>query len=349
MPLAGAHLNGSVNLPDGETVMRELAVRLGPSLQRVTDGETGDRQNWIYFQLEKFRETPGLELASNRGDDDYDTVPKLRLADDADPDALALPDLGYATAYQESFQVFCRLRDSGILPDVRFQVQYPTPLASIHTWIVAADQVAVFPAYKAAMFADLQRLLASVPHDQLAVQWDVAVELAVLEGATFAVGAEESLDSIVDKLVTCVNEVPADIPVGMHLCYGDRDHRHWKEPESLDLQVRITNGVAERASRPLNFVAFTVPQNQSAANYFAPLSELEACDTELYFGIVPYHPADQPPGTTDEQVRLIEAQLGNGTPRSWGVSTECGLGRVDRDELPALLDLHLALIKRYQA
>ena len=30
--------------------------------------------------------------------------------------------------------------------------------------------------------------------------------------------------------------------------------------------------------------------------------------------------------------------------RSWGICTECGKGRVDRIEIPALLDLHRQII-----
>ena len=43
-----------------------------------------------------------------------------------------------------------------------------------------------------------------------------------------------------------------------------------------------------------------------------------------------------------EQVRLIDAALAAspGGHRDWGVCTECGMGRVDRDDVPALLDLH---------
>jgi hypothetical protein len=29
---------------------------------------------------------------------------------------------------------------------------------------------------------------------------------------------------------------------------------------------------------------------------------------------------------------------------TWGICTECGMGRVDRDEIPALLDLHREII-----
>ena len=30
--------------------------------------------------------------------------------------------------------------------------------------------------------------------------------------------------------------------------------------------------------------------------------------------------------------------------RDWGICTECGMGRVDRDDVPALLDLHREII-----
>ena len=54
MPPTHAHFNGSVNLADTESVMREIAARVPSALRRVPDGETGDRGNWIYFQLQKF-------------------------------------------------------------------------------------------------------------------------------------------------------------------------------------------------------------------------------------------------------------------------------------------------------
>jgi hypothetical protein len=46
------------------------------------------------------------------------------------------------------------------------------------------------------MFADLDRLLAAIPHDDVAVQWDVAVEFAVLEEA-FAPGGAQAFDAII--------------------------------------------------------------------------------------------------------------------------------------------------------
>jgi hypothetical protein len=257
------------------------------------------------------------------------------------------PDIGYADAYQDSYRVFSALREDGVVPaGVRFQVQYPTPMASIGAYIVAEQQQALLPSYERAMFADLDRLLAAIPHDQVAVQWDVAVEFGVLENA-FGPGGDQAFDVIIAALARCVDQVPGDIPAGMHLCYGDYGHEHFKQPESLALQVRVVNAVTAAAHRTLSFVSFTVPQYQGDEGYFAPLAELAADPaTELNFALVPYHPDDQAAGTTGKQVRLIDAALAAGPSagRDWGICTECGMGRVARDDVPVLLDRYREIL-----
>jgi len=349
MPPDHVHFNGSVNLADAGSVMREIVTRVPSGLRRIPDGETGDRGNWIYFQLQKFLQLPWLVPARPVGeaDGEYEELPQLRLADGTDPAQVSWPDLGYADAYLKSYETFAALRKEGVIPaDVRFQVEYPTPLASIGGYIVPEQQQALLGSYEQAMFADLARLLAAVPADEVAVQWDVAVEFGVLE-ETFAPGGAQAFDAIIVGLARCIDQVPAEIPAGLHMCYGDYGHQHFKQPESLALQVRVLNAVAAAARRPVSFVSFTVPQYQREDGYFAPLAQLTADPgTELNFALVPYHPAEQAPGTTDAQVRLIDAALAAspGGGRDWGVCTECGLGRASRDEIPALLDLHRHII-----
>jgi hypothetical protein len=149
VPQGHVHFNGSVNLADAETVMREIAARVPSGLRRIPDGETGA----------------------------YAQRPRLRLADGVDPATVIWPDLGYADAYLESYPVFARLREEGVIPSgVRFQVEYPTPLASINGYIVPEQQQILLGSYERAMFADLGRLLAAIPGDDVAVQWDVAAD-----------------------------------------------------------------------------------------------------------------------------------------------------------------------------
>lgn len=354
MPPSGVHFNGSVNLPDAETVMREISSRIPAGVRRITDGETGERNYWIQFQIQKFRAMPEFEQvgdlrqAYDTGGEPAPAQPRLRLAPDAAPDTVKWPNLGYADAYGASFRVFRALQEEGTIPqEVRFQMQYPTPRASIAGTFVPEEIAALTASYGSALFADLDRALATLPHDRCAVQWDVATEFGLLEGRS---GVPAPLERVAAGLAECADRVPADVPVGMHLCYGDYGHRHFAQPESLDTQVRVVNAVSTAARRPVDWFSFTVPQNRSDEAYFAPLRDLQAGpETELYFALVPYYPAEQPPGATAEQVRHIDAGLAQSQAgsREWGICTECGMGRVAVEDVPTLLDVHRQILRTY--
>jgi len=351
MPPTAVHFNGSVNLPDGETVMREIASRIPNGVRRLTDGETGDRNYWISFQTRKFEQMPEFETVSvgmaYETAADAPPMPHLRLTEGVSAEMIDWPNLGYADEYTKSFAIFERLQNEGTIPaDVRLQLQYPTPLASMAGTIAPEDQPKVAMSYEEALFADLDTALDRLPDDRIAVQWDVAVEFGALEGA---MGPKIPIDQIAPGLARCLDRVPTDVPVGMHLCYGDYGHQHFKQPESLQMQVDLVNAVTSAADRPLNFVSFTVPQGRSDSAYFQPLAGLgTGAETELYFALVPYHPDDQAPGTTGEQIRQIDAALSNSPvgARAWGICTECGMGRVDRGDVPRLLDLHTEILSR---
>ena len=162
-------------------------------------------------------------------------------------------------------------------------------------------------------------------------------------------GVTMPMEQIAPGIVRCLERVPADVPVGLHLCYGDYGHQHWKQPESLQMQVDLVNAVTSAAQRRLDFVSFTVPQDRDDSAYFEPLGGLRTgSDTELNFALVPYHPADQAPGTTARQIERIDAALvaSAGGAREWGLCTECGMGRVDATDVPGLLDLHREILVR---
>jgi hypothetical protein len=346
MPPLAAHFNGSVNLPDTVTVFRELTSRVPRGLRRLPDGETGDRAGWIGYQLPRLLATPGLE----RVDPDLAAAgayggsrPSLRLAEGAEPHSVAWPDLGYAQAYIDSYAILRRLRSEGVVPpEVRLQAQYPTPQA-VSSFFHPDDKARLQPSYERALLADLDRLLAAVPHEDLAVQWDVAVEIGMLERAP------QTFGDVVAKLKSHLDHLPAQVPVGVHLCYGDAGHQHFLQPESLATQVRLANALATEPGRPPSWVSFTVPQDRADDGYFAPLADLRtAPSTEIYLALVPYHPDLQPAGTTAAQVRLVDAYL-PADLRSWGICTECGMGRADRADVPRLLDLHRQILDDHAA
>jgi hypothetical protein len=336
-----------VNLSDAETVMREICARIPVGVTRIPDGETGDRSGWILFQLAKFTESGSFRVVPPPPDepDQYRDLPTLELADGVSVADVRWPDPGYSLPYLDSYATFRELVAEGVIGDgVRFQVEFPTPTACL-VWMTQ-EVDALRASYEKVLFADLAAVLAAVPADQIAVQWDVAVEFFALEGAP-PQATGPLLEAISRDLARCLDQVPADIPAGLHLCYGDLEHSHFMPPPSLARQCQLLDAVSAAAHRPISFASFTVPQDQTDPAYFAPLAELRAGpQTQLYFSLVPYYPARQDPGATGKQVALIDAALAQtqAGARPWGVSTECGMGRAERADVTALLDQHAKII-----
>ena len=102
---------------------------------------------------------------------DAPDMPQLRLTEDASAEMIRWPDLGYAYEYAKSFAAFERMQNDGtIQADVRFQLQYPTPWASVAGTLVPGDLPKVAPSYEQALFADRDTALERLPHERLAVQ-----------------------------------------------------------------------------------------------------------------------------------------------------------------------------------
>ena len=326
----GAHLVGSVPLADSEAVFREVAARLGPHLHRLPDGETGIRTNWIQWQFPLLMAVPEFESA------DEQPGPfgaRLQLKRGVISNEVDFPELGYRAAAIDSYEVFSRLKREGVISaNMRFQVCLPTPLAVIHIRFIPQDQEAVELAYERQLLEELDGMLDVIPAEELAIQWDTAVEFAILEGLVPSFLADPEAD-IIERLVRIGNRVPTSVEAGYHLCYGDVEHRHFIEPADTAKLVEIANGVCEGAARLLDWIHMPVPRGRSDTGYFAPLRDLRLqADTELYLGLV--HLTDGIDGTNE---RIAAAQT---IVADFGVATECGFGRRPAETIPALLDLH---------
>jgi hypothetical protein len=333
--VCGAHLVGSIPLRDAEEVFRTVAERLGGHVRRIPDGETGERSNWIEWQIERFAAHPDF-VQQQVDETAYRPMPHFAVRDGADPAGIAFGALGYADAALASWAVFERLQAAGELPaGARFQVSLPTPLAPVGLYVDPPFQAAVEPAYEAAMVRELEQIGAAIPHDRLAIQWDTAVEFGMLEGV-FPTWLDDVEAGVVERLVRLGRAVPADVPVGYHLCYGDAGHRHFVEPQDTAKLVAISNGVIAGLDRAPAWIHLPVPRDRDDAAYFAPLRELRLpAETELHLGLV--HAGDG-----DEGARRRIAAARTAVER-FGVATECGFGRRDPATVPALLDQHAAV------
>ena len=330
----GAHLVGGLAAPTAADAMTTTARILGRHLTRLTDGETAERSQWIWWQIDKLTAIPGIRIGAPQvnpetGNPDYSVFPGL----DVD-EGIAIPTgaLGYADAAKTSYAEFERLRASGVVPPgVRFQVSVPTPFAVVVAWAAGESQRRLWQPFKDALFAEVEAIQAAIPADDLAIQWDVAVEIGVLEGVFKPLPELASFDRIVDELVVALDRVAPPAERGLHLCYGDYKHRHFKAPTDLGLLVRLANAVAARTS--FDFIHMPVDrENGRTEAYFAPLRDLGVGDAELALGVIDY---ENDPTRIDE---LVSAATSAGRP--FRVATECGMARLgERGEAVTLEDL----------
>lgn len=331
----GAHLVGSVPLADAATVFETASAVLGQHLRRIPDGETGVRTNWIGWQHAVMSSNPALEPVPV-DPASYGTQALFQVRDGVTAGDVRFENLGYADVATASYATFREMKQQGVIPgDVRFMVSLPTPLAPIAGFIAPDSQAAVEPPYEARMFEELDQICTSIPHDQLAVQWDVAVEFGMLEDV-WPVYFSNVREEILERLVRIGSRVPGDVEMGYHLCYGDAGHQHFKQPEDTSKLVDIANAVSQRVQRPINWFHLPVPIGRDDEAYYAPLRNLQLHpETELYLGLV--HLTDGLDGSR-RRAEVAARYIPN-----FGVATECGFGRRPAETVPELMKIHAQL------
>ena len=255
-----------------------------------------------------------------------------------------IESLGYPREAQASYEIFRSLRERGVIPrGVRFQQCLPFPDDAVRLFTNNAHNMDLMvEAYVDVMKRDIAKLCKLIPHEDLVLQWDINWETVAIEHGDHLPGTPpmqfKPNGDPMERFLGYVRElnasVPAAVPVGMHLCYGDLHHKHFKDPADLATSVLMANKAAEVSPRPINFVQMSVPRHRDDDAYFAPLEDLTIGDATVYAGLVHY--TDGVEGSV-RRLNAFKRHYGGPT----GVSTECGLGRRPKDqELQRLLEIH---------
>jgi len=329
----GLALVGSIPLADAETVFRTVAQSLAGRVGRIPDGETGARSRWNSWTAPSYAATPGLELVEPPSGS-YTPWKQARLS--IDPAELVLERLGFADAAIASYARFAALAADGVIArDARFQVCLPSPIAPMTVLIEAGSRAAVEPAHLRQLHAEIDEILAAVPHERLAIQWDVCQDVGIWEGF-YPAYFDDPQAGVIERLAGCAAVIPADVELGFHLCYGDFGHKHFMNPSDLGVCVEIINRLVAASARPIDWVHVPVPIDRDDDAYFAPLGDLQIEPaTELYVGLI--HHGD---GLDGARRRIAAARRHRDR---FGLATECGFGRRDPATVQSLLELHAAV------
>jgi hypothetical protein len=302
-------------MASAQDVFEKVSAALGTRIKRLPDGETGKRADWITWLEPVFSEHPAFQKsgeffrvhASGTGRERYTLKPEI------EPRAVHFPNLFYADIAKRSYVEFKRLKDAGKVPsDTKLQVDLVPAHSVIWLFLVDALHAQIDPIYNEALKREIDKIAAAIPHEELAIQFDVAsavfARLERNEVSSYGRTKAEMQDTFTNILVELGNRVPADIDLLYHLCYGDSGHKHVVEPSDMKDMVEFANRVSRQIERPIQLIHMPVPRNRSDDAYFAPLRRL--------------------------RLRPVSR---------FSIATECGFGRRDPDTIPELLRIHAAI------
>jgi hypothetical protein len=320
-------LVGSLPADSTEHAFRAGAELFGDLVFALPDGETGPRRAWVGYERERLcrpaadvvvveetasptgiprhaYETPVFSVREGVRELRFDSWPRI---DDA----------------IESYAVFRDLREQGIIPaGLRFQIGLPFPSSALNAfkYDFAADYPIAERGYEELVARELQRLLAAVPAEDLAIQWDMAYETQDIEGvlAWTAGNAWERFAGPVTRLTPLI---PEEVLVGYHLCYGTFPEWPMYETQDLSVLVDMANFAVTDSGRTVDWLHLAGPRylRSEDCRFFAPLAGLRPGAARVFLGIV--LPLDGVPGLRRRHATASKYCA------DFGVAMYCGFGR----------------------
>jgi hypothetical protein len=330
-------LVGSVPLDTVEQVFRMVGAPLGPYLAYMPDGEVGDRRYWIdgiayrvlngHPEIETLqRPAPdenGVERWRPQGIHDqfrFRVKPGVKEVRFGDPGWR----LGYTKDAVNSYFVFRQLKKEGVLPTaLRFQVSLPLTYSAVTLFFAnPEDHPRIVPGFTASLRAEVAKIVELIPPEDLAIQWDFAVENRYLE-ATLARDGADAARREAERLMQAAREVSPHIPqqaaLGYHSCFGTLDGWPSRQPPDLRGSVILLNEAVAASGRRVDFVH--MPTLGSAEDaFFAPLQDLAVAGAKVYLGAIHHMHAA---GGLRRQLAAARKYL-----PQFGIAAPCGFGRV---------------------
>jgi hypothetical protein len=343
-------LVGSLPADSTEGALRAGGELFADLTFALPDGETGPRAPWTYYDyVHLLVPHPDVEVVSEPDHPPRHIEEGIVLTIRDGVDELSFDSWPRIDDAIESYAVFRALRTEGVIPlDVRFQVCLPFGTSALA--VFKADWARDFPiaqrAYHELLERELQRLVAAIPADDLAIQWDVCVEVLDLEGVMWWMDGD-AWERFAEPVRRLTPVIPEETLVGYHLCYGTYPTWPMYEARDMELLVRMANYAMEHSGRPVDWLHLAGPRDLRSEDhrFFEPLRGLRAPDTRVFLGIV--LPVDG-----EEGLRRRYATASKYLD-DFGVAMYCGFGRQPgqdgmqtmrehRDVVKALLDARAA-------
>lgn len=317
-------LIGSVPIRPVEKVFETVAKHLGTLAPRIPDGEM---MGWLRNVWRSHAENPALQkvaLAKLNGRAPA-AVPFYRVKPGFNPKDIKLGPYGYGKNAAASYAAFKQLRDAGKIPaGTRMQVTMPGPGTT--TYNVQVDADVLLPIARAALWREIEDVMAVVPAKDLTIHLDIAMEAEKEEyvrrpqdfDMPVQAGFYWTQQQMTESVAWLVNRIPAEVELGFHIC---SIWHHWPDSgQDNAVLVDTANAISQKIQRPIAYIHIPLIPEHDKPEHYAPFKALKLHpETKLILGLV--NLLDGVEGAK-RRIALAEAVV---SP-DFGVAMFCGAG-----------------------
>jgi hypothetical protein len=342
-------LVGSIPLDTPKDVFETFGAPLGQYLLAMPDGEVGPRRHWIsrvHYQV--LAAHPELEVVQHPAPDE-NGVERRAPRNAADAWWFKVKDgvkqvrfgdpgwrLGYARDALNSYFVFRTMKEQGVLPaHLRFQVSVPMVNSVLPPRIFPDqnDLAKIRPGYEAAVRAELTTIIDKIPAKELAIQWDCSTEVQDAYGSIPGYPLEGAVARNLDEVRNLSPQIPADVALGYHFCFGTLGGWPRFQPDDLGQAVQLANGFVAASGRKVDWIHLPILDRSDDA-FFSPLKELKPQGARVYLGMI-------------HNMARFKARLATARKfiPDFGLGAYCGFGRMPPADLPNVLAAHLQAVE----
>jgi hypothetical protein len=349
--MTSPHFPGTVPLQNAREVFAWVGETVGSRARLVTDGETGEYRSQWSPHLPWLASNPSLEPAPPR----YEGVPNYRVRDGA---VATFEPFEFGEWARASHEELRRARDAGVLPEqAKLLVTMPFAVDALAIYSDEGAFPAILGAYVEQSRASVEEMAATIPNEDLAIQWDIPYAAVDWSGGDVTIlgwkplGRDETLDLLLEHAAWA----PPEVEVGFHLCFGDGGSApddvmfdDGSVPEARTDASGLTelaNALVAGCARKIDFLHLATYDHWLEAKHYLPLRELKLDpDTEVTLGVINMRRDNHVPVAEGmERARQRVAAAREAIGPTFGISTSCGLGRYTPDEFEAATALYREL------
>lgn len=326
--MRAVHLVGSIPAPSTAAALVMVKQYVGERLRCcVSDGETGERWDWLARIIDHLREHPDLELVRDGRWKDFDDTPVFAVKPGHEFNTV---ELDYLRAYRESWVEFERFRkdlsaDSNAR--IALQIGIPGPI-DLSVMAFGFEHDLWRPHVGTFTRATVQEITAihGLADKEVVFQMEVPCEMCMLieESPSDWPGAAEAYAR---EITDVIAQAPPGTRFGVHLCWGDLQWATREKLSDVTALVLMANALARHwpSGRSFEFlhapfvIGYAMPVFDPA--YYAPLEKLALPAATRFIG-----------GFIDERLSLeelcrIRDAVEAATGREIDIASTCGLGR----------------------